>query len=384
MSETLPEEFTVRSVPGIFRMKEENNNVFTGKANGYELRICVSPNGTTSTFSAFLNYADTNVPASQKLNGEFISMQMMENYLASWMNEVCKEQIEDYAEDVKYFQTSGGKLAYWAYNTHLDTTPIVFVHGGPGGDSNPVKARRLCLENPVYLFDQMGCGQSDPIEDYDAWVLEDYITQMKEFIDSIPAEKVIIIGASWGSGLSVSYADATSCEKIAAMILPSPYLSSKLWTEDMWQNLESLGPEAVEIVKNATEKNNFGPEFLKVLGEYNSRYLFNRRIFREYALASAEDEPNETFLRLNGPNDMATNGKLKDFDITPALGKINVPVLFICADSDEVTVPRIIQYHNAVKGSRLSIIPNAGHVLALEQFDLYRDAIVAFLRELGL
>ena len=384
MSETLPEEFTVRSVLGIFKMKKDKNDVFSGKANGYELGISVSPNGSTDTFTATLNCNDLNVPAPQKLTGEFISTQLLETYIASWMNEVCMEQIEDYAKDVKYFQTSGGKLAYWAYNTHLDTTPIVFVHGGPGGDSNPVKARRLCLENPVYLFDQMGCGMSDPIADYDAWVLQDYITQMKEFIDSIPAEKVIVIGASWGSGLSVSYADATSCEKIAAMILPSPYLSSKLWTEDMWQNLQPLGPKAVEIVKNAIKKNDFRSEFIKVLGEYNARYLFNRSIFREYALASAEEEPNETFRRLNGPNDMATIGKLKDFDITPALGKLNVPVLFMCADSDEVTVPRIIQYHDAVKGSRLSIIPNAGHVLALEQFDLYRDAIVAFLRELGL
>ena len=384
MPEIQPEEFTVRSVLGIFKMIEEENNVFMGKANGYLLRVEVSGTGAAEDFSASLICVNSKLPAPHKLAGGFVSLQLLSTHLASWMDEVCTEQIEDYAKDVKYFQTSGGKLAYWAYNTHLDTVPVVFVHGGPGGDSNPVKARRLCLENPVYLFDQMGCGLSDPIKDYDAWVLDDYITQMKEFIDSIPAEKVIIIGASWGSGLSVSYADATSCEKIAAMILPSPYLSTKCWTEDMWQNLQSLGPEACGIVRNAIEKKDFGPEFIKILGEYNSRYLFNRSIYREYALASAEEEPNETFRRLNGPNDMATDGKLKDFDITPALAKLNVPVLFMCADSDEVTVPRIIQYHDAVKGSRLSIIPNAGHVLALEQFDLYRGTIVAFLRELEL
>lgn len=81
---------------------------------------------------------------------------------------------------------------------------------------------------------------------------------------------------------------------------------------------------------------------------------------------------------------MATTGKLKGFDITPALGKLNVPVLFMCSDSDEVTVPRIVEYHDRVRGSRLSVVPNAGHVLALEQFELYRDSVIAFLSELGL
>ncbi len=375
----------VRSALGIFVLSTEDENIFTGAANGYSLELCLSFDNGNDRFSAILKKEEILTEAEdRRLSGEFVSFNGLSTYLASWIDEVCSEDIEAYADDVRYFQSSDGKIAYWAYNTHLNTTPIAFVHGGPGGDSNPVKARRLHLHNPIYLFDQMGCGLSDPIKDYDSWNIQEYVDEMKEFIDHIPADKVIIIGASWGSGLSVSYAVATSCKKIAAMILPSPFLSTKLWTQDMWQNLQTMGQDRVDIVKKAIEHNDFGPDFIEVLGEYNSKFLFNRTVFREYAFASAKEEPNETFRKLNGPNDMSTTGKLKDFDITAGLEKLNIPVLFMCSDSDEVTIPRIVEYHDRVKGSRLSIIPNAGHVLALEQFELYRDSIVAFLNELGL
>lgn len=386
MSDTSAEcMFTVRSALGIFKMLENSPGEYEGSANDRTLVLHITGKPPDLRFSAKLEFHRPDESrAPQELSGGFVTYSGLCTYIATWMDDICDEEIEEYSRDVRYFQSSGGKIAYWAFNTHLDTPPVVFVHGGPGGDSNPVKARRLRLDHPVYLFDQMGCGYSDPIRDYDSWTLDEYIGQMDEFIESIPAGKVILVGASWGAGLSVAYADATSYRKVCAMVLPSPFLSSKLWTEDMWQNLRSMGSNHYDIVKHAVENKNFGPEFIKSLGEYNARYLFNRRIFREYALASASEEPNETFRKLNGPNDMVITGKLKEFDVTPALEKIRVPVLFMCADSDEVPVSRIVEYHREVKGSRLSIIPNAGHVLSLEQFDLYRGAIIAFLSELNL
>lgn len=257
----------VRSTLGIFVLGAEDENVFTGAANGYFLRLRLSEDNNVRRFSAVLKKEEIFADVDENtLSGEFVSVSGLTPYIASWIDEVCRENIEAYADDARYFQSSDGKIAYWAYNTHLDTAPVVFVHGGPGGDSNPVKARRLRLLNPVYLFDQMGCGLSDPIKDYDSWDIRDYIREMKEFVDHIPAEKVIIIGASWGSGLSVSYAAATECEKIAAMVLPSPFLSSELWTRDMWQNLETMGGDKVEIVRKAIDRNDFGPEFVQVLG----------------------------------------------------------------------------------------------------------------------
>ena len=372
-----PELIIVKSIPGTFLLSRDGRS-YIGSANGYRLKLTFGWDGSGQTVDAELRDGHkVHTFVCQPFPCGHIS-----DTIAPWLEEVTAERVENFAEEVQYFDSSDGRMAYWAYDTHLDTVPIVFVHGGPGGDSNPVKARRLCTGHPVYLFDQMGCGMSDPITDFSSWKVEDYIREMMEFIDSIPSEKVIIYGASWGAGLTLAYASATGCRKVSALILCSPFFSPRIWNEDAETNLRVMGGDYLERMRKCLENKDYGMEFKEILGEYNARYLFCLPEHREWALAAAEEEPNEVFRNLCGPNDMVTDGKLKDFDITPALDSLDIPVLFMSGDSDQVTVERMVAYHRAVKGSMISIIPRAGHVVASEQFDSYRDAILTFIRKL--
>ena len=378
----VPESFTVRSVAGIFVMQRLSATEFEGRANAFVLDVdLVVRADATSVTAALSGDVGREGFGTVSTEGKVSFFEDAVAVISSWVDHVAAEAIEDYASDVKYLDTPDGRIAYWGYNTHLEGTPAVFVHGGPGGDSNPVKARRLMLDRPVYLFDQMGCGMSDPIKDYDAWHIDDYIRQTDAVISHVTDGKVILIGASWGAGLSLAYASATKFAKVAGMVLISPFLSSRKWNEDMDANLRSMGGDYLSIVEKARKDGVFGEDFYRTLEEYNARFLFCRKEFRPYALVSAREEPNETFRRLCGPNDFVTDGKLKDFDVSGKLSEIDVPVLFMCGDSDEVTIPRIMEYYSAVRGARLSIVAHAGHVLALEQFDQYRDAIRAFLSE---
>ncbi len=372
-----PEIIVIDSVPGHFILRKDGKT-YRGGANGYTLVVTFGWSGNGQTIKAELGDGEKTL----KFQCQPVPCGRISETLGTWLDEVTAERVEDFASDVQYLETSDGSLAYWAYDTHLGTTPIVFVHGGPGGDSNPVKARRLRTGHPVYLFDQMGCGMSDPIPDLDSWKLEDYIGEMTEFIDSIPSEKVIIYGASWGAGLTLAYAEATSYRKVQALILCSPFFSPRTWNEDAEENLRAMGGGYLERMKACLRMEDYGPEFREVLGEYNARYLFCLPEHREWALAAAEEEPNDVFRTLCGPNDMVTDGKLKDFDITPALDSVEVPVLFMSGDSDQVRVERMLSYRDRVEGSMLSIIPRAGHVVASEQFESYRDAVMTFVRML--
>lgn len=379
----LPEPFVIDSTLGIFQMDVADSGTYEGSANGFDLKIKLDL--SENSFAAVLSAdGEKRTYVSAETSGKFDFVSDLRLKISSWADNVCAETIENYAEDVCYLETKNGRLAYWKYNTHLDAVPVVFVHGGPGGDSNPVKARRLHLRNPVYLYDQLGCGMSDGLPASGTWGADDYAEELETFVNSIPSEKVILVGASWGSGLSVAYAAKTDCAKIKAMVLPSPYLSTRKWSEDAETNLAKMGGNYLEIYKKCIKKKDFGPDFVKVLEDYNKIYLFNREKHRGYAVASASEIPNETFRTMCGPNDLYTDGVLKDFDVTWYLPKLKIPVLFMCADSDEVTVPRITEYCSLVKSARLSVIPHAGHVLALEQFDCYRSAVKAFFEENGL
>jgi proline iminopeptidase len=62
-----------------------------------------------------------------------------------------------------YLKVSALHEIYWEESGNPQGKPVVFLHGGPGGGTDP-KMRRFF--NPkkyrIVLFDQRGCGKSRP------------------------------------------------------------------------------------------------------------------------------------------------------------------------------------------------------------------------------
>jgi proline iminopeptidase len=85
--------------------------------------------------------------------------------------------------------------------------PVVFLHGGPGGGTNP--AMRRFFNPKVYrivLFDQRGCGKSTPhasLEDNTTWHLVDDIETLRQHLG---IDRWQVFGGSWGATLALAYA----------------------------------------------------------------------------------------------------------------------------------------------------------------------------------
>jgi proline iminopeptidase len=373
-------DFAVRSELGIFSGKLKKG-FFEASANGF--RLTVGEDGE-KVKAKLVSDSDRWAVAESKQRFSAASAEEAVPMIEAWLDSVSELVVEDYEDDVRYFRTPNGKVAYYAYNTHLRTEPVIFVHGGPGGDSNPANARRMKLDHPVYAYDQLGCGKSAPIKDLSKWDADDYADELATVIARTGKRKVILIGASWGAGLIMSYIAKYGTEKVAALVLPSPFLNARTWEADQWKNLHELDPGLEKKMRKLTSVKDYGDEFRAGMAVYNMKYLFSRTVFSEFAEASATEEPSPIAMALLGPSDLVCDGTLKDFDTEPALKKIDVPTLFMCGDSDEVRVETLQKYRDAVKGSRMAVVPCAGHVTALEQWEVYSGAVRAFLREYGL
>jgi proline iminopeptidase len=97
--------------------------------------------------------------------------------------------------------------------------PVVMVHGGPGGGSNPTMRR---YHDParyrIVLFDQRGCGRSTPhasLEENTTW---DLIADMERLREHLGIERWQLCGGSWGSTLSLAYAE-THPGRVSELIL---------------------------------------------------------------------------------------------------------------------------------------------------------------------
>lgn len=67
------------------------------------------------------------------------------------------------------------------------------------------------------------------------------------------------------------------------------------------------------------------------------------------------------------------------------LPEIQVPVLIVVGEQDAVTPPALaMSMHRAIPGSRLVVIPAAGHLVPMEQPKVFTDELTRFLRDADL
>ena len=101
-----------------------------------------------------------------------------------------------------------GHSLYWELSGNPDGKPVVFLHGGPGGGSSPEHRRQFNPEKyKILVFDQRGCGKSKPyasLEVNTTWHLVEDIEKLRTQVAKV--EKWQVFGGSWGSTLSLAYA----------------------------------------------------------------------------------------------------------------------------------------------------------------------------------
>ena len=68
------------------------------------------------------------------------------------------------------------------------------------------------------------------------------------------------------------------------------------------------------------------------------------------------------------------------FDIMNEVEKIDLPTLILCGQEDGMTPVKYSQFLlQRIKGSRLEVLPDAGHMLMMEAAELFNAKIGAFV-----
>jgi pimeloyl-ACP methyl ester carboxylesterase len=72
------------------------------------------------------------------------------------------------------------------------------------------------------------------------------------------------------------------------------------------------------------------------------------------------------------------------FDITRAIGGVDLPSLVICGTEDKLTPPSLsAKLQKALPRGKLVILPEAGHMVMIEQFRAFNQTLRGFVAELG-
>jgi proline iminopeptidase len=125
--------------------------------------------------------------------------------------------------------------------------PIVFLHGGPGSGLDETHRRFFDPQKfHVILYDQRGCGKSQPIACTSNNTTADLIQDLEKIRDLVGIKTWHVFGGSWGSFLALAYSQAYP-ERVRSLILRGLFLGSNEEISFFYQKGASfVFPEAYE------------------------------------------------------------------------------------------------------------------------------------------
>lgn len=242
-----------------------------------------------------------------------------------------------------------------SFDKALAGVPILVLHGwGVGSESWVGVAELMAKEGyRVIVPDMPGFGKSAVPEK--PWTVDDYVEWVKDFADKLEMDGFILIGHSFGGQVAAKF--CAICPKkvdklvlCAAAVVRKPRLGSR-------QILAKYLAKTKIIFQNIP----FGiyPVLRKI--------VYRIAGTRDYA--QLQGVMAQTFLNVVGESVLGEARKIK------------TPTLIIWGDKDrETPIEDAREINNAIAGSRLEIIPGAGHKLHRTHAQILAEKIINFLK----
>ncbi|SMG66062.1 Prolyl aminopeptidase [methanotrophic bacterial endosymbiont of Bathymodiolus sp.] len=163
-----------------------------------------------------------------------------------------------------FLATGSQHQVYVEQSGNPDGIPVVFLHGGPCSGTRP--GQRCFFDPTVYhivLFDQRGCGLSQPFGELENNTTQDLIEDMEAIRKQLNFSQWLLFSGSWGSALALLYAQQYT-EYVSGMIIRGVFLArqqdldcfvregaSLIYPEQYQCLLESLPEQNIEMLYEA-------------------------------------------------------------------------------------------------------------------------------------
>jgi pimeloyl-ACP methyl ester carboxylesterase len=244
-----------------------------------------------------------------------------------------------------------GQLFYVQRGTN--TPPLVCIHGAGGTHQHwGIQFRELSKYIRVIALDLPGHGRSSGPG---CRSVSEYSDMLIASLDALGLNQVILAGHSMGGAVAL-WSALSDPERVAGLALIGtggklPVLPT------LFDYLEQ--GNLVETVRSIVQRaySSKTPPSLRAMGEAAFMQM-DRQVFYDDLLACA------------------------GYDVMSRLHTLTCPTLIICGEDDQITPPKFSHHlHTAIEGSTLTIVPDAGHMVLLEQADVVDTLLWNFIQQ---
>jgi proline-specific peptidase len=280
-------------------------------------------------------------------------------------------------------EVTGGSV--WTARLGPDEgTPALLLHGGPGAASDYMHplAERLADHRPVVVYDQLGCGRSDIPDDTSLWTVDRSVAEVDQVRAALGLERCHLLGQSWGGWLAIEYM-ARGTRGVERLVLASTSASIPEFMAGARGLIEALPePHRTVLIELGAKGQYDHPDYQAAVDVFYHRHLCRADPWPDALLrSSAQMDGNQVYLTMNGPTEFDVIGRLREWDRTPDLGRIDVPTLVTCGRYDEITPSCSETITHGIPGARMHVFERSAHCAHLEEPDDYARVVEAFLSE---
>jgi proline iminopeptidase len=258
--------------------------------------------------------------------------------------------------------------------------PVVFVHGGPGAGCS--EDSRRFFDPSVYrivLFDQRGAGRSEPYASLEHNTTQTLVEDMETIRQQLGIEKWLLFGGSWGSTLSLVYAQSHP-NRVSGLILRGIFLGRQqdlAWFyqagasyiyPDHWQHF-------IEPIPEAEREDLIDAYYRRLIGDDEIIRMGAAKHWSEWEGKCATLSPNKSLVeQFTQPHAALGLARieahyfknkifLEDNQILKNIERIkHIPGIIVHGRYDMIcTMDNAYALHQAWPASELQIICDAGH-----------------------
>jgi proline iminopeptidase len=279
-----------------------------------------------------------------------------------------------------FVNVPGGRVWYNVVGTG-HRTPLLVLHGGPGGSSYYLKPlAALGRDRPVIFYDQLGGGHSDKPSDTTLWRMDRFVQEVDSVRKALGLERVHILGHSFGTLILADYLQKNP-KGVRSVIFASPVLDMQGYMQDV-ANLLKQFPDSMQKVIRDAEKNGTtsSPAYQSAVMEFYQRHLARQLPWSADIDSTLSQLNPGPYMYMQGPSEFTIRGTLTAYNSTASLQKVRWPVLYIGGQYDEVVPSRVKKYQELTPGSDMEIIANAAHFTMQDQPEAFVKTVRDWLR----
>lgn len=256
--------------------------------------------------------------------------------------------------------TQGGTLRLRVAE-HVNGTPMLIVHGGPGGTDYLSK----------FLGEQIASASYKPV----GWIqrgspgstktgpftVERFVEDFEDIRQYLQVDRMAILGHSWGGFLSTCYASIFP-EHVERMILVCPMGVRRGWRDQFDDVLfnripEEIKPYYIELTELAEKEKDPAKRY---------EILFKRaqiHVYSYYSPTKREGQPGLAHLSMDVHETLHESAS--EWIRRPAweagLERLECSCSLICGDEDAIPLDVARDYNEMLPNLHLSILPECGH-----------------------